>query len=100
MRVVGINSAIIGPAGGDVGIGFAISINMAQVVIEELIDRGEIQRGRLGVTIQDITRDLARAMRLERPEGVLVNQVTSGSPAEVAGIRAGDVIVSVGWGTD
>jgi Do/DeqQ family serine protease len=94
-ELVGINSAIIGPAGGNVGIGFAIPINMAQVVMQELIDRGEIRRGRLGVTIQDVTPDLARALRLERPEVALVNQVIAGSPAEAAGIRAGDVIIAV-----
>lgn len=94
-ELVGINSAIIGPAGWNVGIGFAIPINMAQVVMQELIDRGEIRRGRLGVSIQDVTSDLARALRLERPQGALVTQVTAGSPAEAAGIRAGDVIVAV-----
>ncbi|WP_404861761.1 PDZ domain-containing protein [Georhizobium sp. MAB10] len=94
-ELVGINSAIIGPAGGNVGIGFAIPIDMAQVVMRELIDRGEIQRGQLGVTIRDVTPDLAEALGLDRPEGALVNQVAAGSPAETAGIRAGDVIVGV-----
>lgn len=94
-ELVGINSAIIGPAGGNVGIGFAIPINMAQVIMQELIDQGKIRRGRLGITIQDVTPDLARALQLERPEGALVNQVMAGSSAEVAGIRTGDVIVSV-----
>lgn len=94
-ELVGINSAIIGPAGGNVGIGFAIPINMAQVVMRELVDRGEIRRGQLGVTIQDVTDSLAEALRLDRAEGALVSQVFSGSAAEAAGIQAGDVIVAV-----
>ncbi|AZN71900.1 PDZ domain-containing protein [Georhizobium profundi] len=68
---------------------------MAKLVMRELIDRGEIERGQLGVTIQDVTPDLAEALGLDRPEGALVNQVAAGSPAETAGIRASDVIVGV-----
>lgn len=94
-ELVGINSAIIGPSGGNVGIGFAIPINMARVVMQELIEQGGIKRGRLGVSVQDVTPDLARALKLDRPEGALVNQVTAGSPAQAAGIQIGDVILSV-----
>ena len=93
--LIGINSAIIGPSGGNVGIGFAIPINMAEVVMRELIEQGEVRRGRLGVSIENVTPELASALGLEQPDGALVKEVTDGSPAQAAGIMPGDVIVSV-----
>ncbi len=94
-RLVGINTAIIGPAGGNVGIGFAVPSNMARAVMGQLIRFGEVRRGRLGVVIQDVTPDLAEALGMARSAGALVTQVEEGSPAAQAGIAAGDVIVQV-----
>jgi len=94
-ELVGINSAIIGPSGGNVGIGFAIPINMARHIMEELIAHGEIRRGQLGVTIQDLTPELAKALKLTAARGVIVNSVAPGSVAQRAGIQAGDVITAV-----
>ena len=93
--LVGINTALITPAEGNVGIGFAVPSNMARAVVEQLLEFGEIRRGGLGVEIQDVTPDIARALDLDGPTGALVEGVREDSPAEEAGIKAGDVIVSV-----
>lgn len=93
--LVGINTAIIAPAGGNVGIGFSVPSNMAQGVIEQLLEYGEVRRGRLGVTIQDLTPELAEALDLDVDKGAVVVQVEPESPAERAGIRAGDVIIGL-----
>jgi Do/DeqQ family serine protease len=95
-KLVGINTAIIAPAGGNVGIGFAVPIAMVSSVMEQLIDHGEVRRGRIGVTIQDLTPDLADALKLTDNSGAVVSSVEDGSPAAHAGLLAGDVIVSVG----
>ena len=95
-ELVGINTAIIGPSGGNVGIGFAVPVNIATAVMDQLAEHGEMQRGRIGVTIQDLTPDLAEALGLDIERGALVSRVESGSPAEAAGVQAGDVIVAVG----
>jgi Do/DeqQ family serine protease len=81
-ELVGINSAIIGPSGGNVGIGFAVPIKMARSVMEQLIAHGEIKRGQLGVTIQDLTPELARGLKLDIEKGAVVSQVAAGSAAE------------------
>ncbi len=94
-EVVGINSAIFSRSGGYMGIGFAIPVNMAKQVKNQLIEHGEVQRGKLGVRIQDLTQDLAESFGLEQPNGVLVTQVEDGSPAADAGLRQGDVIVKL-----
>ena len=93
-RLVGINAAIIGPAGGNIGIGFAVPSNMARAVMEQLVAWGEVRRGILGVLVRDLTPDLAQALRLD-VIGALVTQVLEDTPAERAGIKAGDVIVAV-----
>jgi serine protease Do len=90
-EVVGINTAII-PNGQ--GIGFAIPVNTAKPLIPQLVAKGEVTRGYLGVNIQSITPDLAAAMKLEGRKGALVADVVSGSPADAAGIKRGDVIVA------
>ena len=95
-ELVGINTAIIGPSGGNVGIGFAVPVNIATAVMDQLAEHGEMQRGRIGVAIQDLTPDLAEALDLDIERGALVSRVESGSPAEAAGVQAGDVIVAVG----
>jgi Do/DeqQ family serine protease len=94
-RLVGINTAIIAPAGGNVGIGFAVPLSMASAVMNQLIEHGEVRRGRIGVAIQDLTPDLADALGLSETNGAVVGSVERGSPAADAGLRAGDVIVSV-----
>ncbi len=94
-EVIGINTAIVAPAGGNVGIGFAVPSNMVRSVMDQLISFGEIRRGRLGVAIQDVTPDLADALGLDRPSGAVVTNVEAKSSAERAGLVAGDVIVAV-----
>jgi len=92
-KVIGINTAIIGP-GGNVGIGFAIPINMAKAIYPQLKEAGSVVRGYLGVGIQDLTPDFIKAFGLdEDTKGVLVPEVQEGSAAEQAGLEAGDVIV-------
>ena len=94
-ELVGINTAIIGPSGGNVGIGFAVPVNIATAVTQQLAEHGEMQRGKIGVMIQDLTPDLAEALGLDVERGALVSRVGSGSPAEAAGLHDGDVIVAV-----
>lgn len=94
-ELVGINSAIFTPSGGNVGIGFAIPSAMARYVMGQLAEFGEVRRGTLGISVQDLTGDLAGAFDLKKGEGVLVAEVASESAADKAGLRAGDVIVSI-----
>ena len=94
-RLVGINTAIIGPAGGSVGIGFAVPVSIVRAVIDQLAEYGEVRRGRLGVALQDLTPDLAESMNLTGEEGAVIAQVEPGSPADRAGMRSGDVVISV-----
>ena len=90
---MGINTAIIAPAGGNVGIGFAIPTNMARHSLEQILEHGEVKRGQLGVIIQDLTPDLAEAFDLVGQQGVVVSEVQKGSAADKAGIKQGDVII-------
>jgi Do/DeqQ family serine protease len=90
--LVGINSAIITPGGGNVGIGFAVPSNLARDVTAQLLEYGEVRRGRLGIGIQDVTPDLAEALGLSIDRGAVITQVEPNSSAEAAGLRAGDVI--------
>lgn len=94
-NLVGINTAIIAPAGGNIGIGFAIPVNMAQHSINQILDSGEVKRGQLGIVIQDLTPDLADAFNLKGKSGVLVAEVQEDSPADDAGLKAGDVITEM-----
>ena len=91
-EVIGINTAIV--AAGQ-GIGFAIPINMAKPVFSQLIQKGSVSRGYMGVTIQPVTEELARSFGLKQAKGALVNDVIKGSPADKAGIRQGDVITAL-----
>ncbi|MEW6518617.1 MAG: DegQ family serine endoprotease [Thermodesulfobacteriota bacterium] len=92
-EMVGINTAIYSRSGGNIGIGFAIPINMAKNVIDQLKTTGKVTRGWLGVMIQSVSQDLARQFGLDKPIGALVGEVSPGSPAEKAGIIPGDIIV-------
>ena len=94
-ELIGINSQIISPSGGNIGIGFAIPSNMAKNVMDQLKTGGEVRRGRLGVGIQEVTSDLAKSLGLPEVHGVLVNSVDPGGPAASAGIHTGDVITAV-----
>jgi Do/DeqQ family serine protease len=95
-ELVGINTAIIAPAGGNVGIGFAIPTNMAKSSIDQILEYGEVKRGQLGVIIQDLTRELADAFDIdEQQRGVVIAEVQPDSAAEKAGLKAGDVVISV-----
>ena len=93
-EVIGINTAIIAPGqSGSIGIGFAIPSNSASNVISQLLEFGETKRGWLGVRIQEVTKEIAEVEKLEKPEGALVASVSENSPANKAGIKAGDIIL-------
>jgi serine protease Do/serine protease DegQ len=93
-ELIGVNTAIIGPSGGNVGIGFAVPSNMARAVVEQIVKYGEVKRGRIGVTTQDVTPDVAKKLGLRVTEGALVERVEAKSPAEQAGLQARDVVVA------
>jgi serine protease Do len=94
-RLVGINSMIFTHSGGNQGIGFAVPSNLCRWVMDSLVKNGKVERGFLGVMIQDLTPDLASAFKLDRTTGALVGDVTAGSPADRAGLKSGDVIVAM-----
>jgi serine protease Do/serine protease DegQ len=94
-ELIGINTAIIGPSGGNVGIGFAIPSNMVKNLVTQIIDYGEVRRGVLGVIGRSVTGEFAKTMELEATQGAFIEQVTKDSAAQEAGIEAGDVITKV-----
>jgi Do/DeqQ family serine protease len=94
-QLLGVNTAILSGTGGNIGIGFAIPSNMVSEVVAQLLEHGNVQRGRIGLAIQDVTPGLAEALDLTVDRGALVTQTDPGSPSERAGIKAGDVIVAV-----
>jgi Do/DeqQ family serine protease len=91
-ELIGINSQILSPSDGNIGLGFAIPSNMAKHVMDEIVANGSVRRAKLGVTIQPISPDMAQAMNLSTTRGALVSSVTAGSPADRAGLKQGDVI--------
>ncbi|HWT02541.1 MAG TPA: DegQ family serine endoprotease [Pyrinomonadaceae bacterium] len=94
-ELVGINSQILSPSGGSIGIGFAIPSNMARSVMEQLIKTGKVRRGQLGIVVQKVTPEMAQSLGMSNPRGLIVSQVQPGSAAERAGIRRGDLILSL-----
>ena len=94
-QVIGVNTAIYSPSGGSVGIGFAVPADLAQEVVEDLIDDGTVQRGYLGVRIQPVTAEIAETLELETARGALVSDLEDDTPAAQAGVEAGDVIREV-----
>ena len=95
-KVIGINTAIYSPNGGNVGIGFAIPSSMAKSVVDQLRTTGRVERGWLGVTIQPVDEDMAKGLGLDKEQGAIVSSVVAGSPAEKSGLEPGDVILGVG----
>jgi len=95
-ELIGINSQILSPTGGSIGIGFAIPSNMAKGVMEQLVKGGKVRRGQLGVQIQEVTSDIAASLDLKEVRGVIIGAVTAGSAGERAGLKQGDVITAVG----
>ena len=93
-QLVGINTAIVGPSGGNIGIGFAIPSNMAKAVMTQLVRHGEVRRGELGVMIQDLTPEIAAAFGLRLTGGAVITRVLPGGAAERAGLAAGDIVIS------
>ena len=92
-EVIGVNTAIISPTGGSVGIGFSIPADMAQTVINQLLEYGETRRGWLGVRIQTVTDELAEGLGMSKPKGALIAEIIEDGPAEKGGLKAGDVIL-------
>jgi serine protease Do len=95
-ELVGINTAILAPgSGGNQGIGFAVPVNLARNVMDQIVDHGHVERAYLGVTIQEVTPAIAKAIGLNGPEGALVSDVSPNSPAQKAGLQSGDVILAM-----
>ncbi len=94
-EVIGVNTAIFSPSGGSVGIGFAIPASTTRQIVADLISKGSVTRGWLGVQIQAVTKDIARSLGLKKARGTLIAGVNKGSPAEKAGLKPGDTITSV-----
>jgi len=94
-ELIGIPTAIIGPSGGNIGIGFAVPSNMARQVMQQLLRYGEVRRGQLGVVVQDLTPELAGALGVDALDGAVIAEVGRDSPAERAGLRRGDVVVAM-----
>jgi serine protease DegQ len=95
-NLIGINSAIYSPNGGSLGIGFAIPVSTAKKIMEQIIKNGSVTRGWIGVGVQDLTPELAESFKLGNVEGVLISEVVRGSPADKAGVKAGDILTTVG----
>ncbi len=94
-ELIGINTAIFSRSGGNIGIGFAIPINLALQIMEQLLEKGEVERGFIGVQVQNLNADLAEAFGIKNQKGAIVNSVMPDSPAQEAGLQPGDIIVSI-----
>jgi len=94
-ELVGINTAILGPSGGNIGIGFAVPANMVRAVVDQIVRFGEVRRGRLGIEMADLNAEIAKKLGLSTLDGVLIAAVQSGSPAEKAGLRQHDLVIAM-----
>lgn len=94
-QLIGINTAILSPGGGNVGIGFAVPINMARRVMEQLVQNGQVRRGRIGVVVQDLAPLASQSGTLPLTDGAIIAEVARGSPAEKAGMQKGDIVIAV-----
>jgi Do/DeqQ family serine protease len=94
-ELIGVNTAILAPNGGNVGIGFSIPSNMVKPIIIQLARHGKVRRGKLGVHIQDIDSDLANAFGIKQPHGALISHIVSSSPAEKSGLKTGDIVIQI-----
>ncbi|CAH1199429.1 Outer membrane stress sensor protease DegS [Candidatus Nitrotoga sp. BS] len=94
-NLIGINSAIYSPNGGSLGIGFAIPVSTAKKIMEQIIQSGSVTRGWVGVAMQELTPELAESLKLGKIQGVLISEVVHGSPADNAGVRAGDILTMI-----
>jgi len=92
-EVIGINTAIVSRSGGYMGIGFAIPSNLAKNIMNQIIEKGSVTRGFLGVSLQPVDKDIADAFNLPKPEGALISEIVKDSPAEKAGLKQGDIIL-------
>jgi serine protease Do len=93
-ELIGINTAILAPGGGNIGIGFAVPINMARAVMAQLVQHGRVRRGRIGVSLQDLTPSLAAALQTAHTGGAVITEVSPNSPAQRAGLQKGDVVIA------
>jgi serine protease Do len=93
-ELVGINTAIFSTGGGNVGIGFAVPINMARLVMAQIVEHGRVHRGRIGISIKDLSSPVGAAAPAGLPEGAVIAEVSPGSPAEQGGIQKGDIVVA------
>ena len=94
-NLLGINSAIYSPNGGSLGIGFAISATTAKKTMEQIIQHGSVTRGWVGAGVQELTAELAESFKLGGTKGVLITEVLRNSPAELAGVKAGDILIAI-----
>jgi len=94
-NLVGVNSAIYSRSGGSMGIGFAIPVSLAKQVMEQIIRQGSVTRGWIGIEAQDITPELAESFKLKQTNGSLIAGIVSGSPAERAGLKPGDILLEI-----
>ncbi len=94
-EVIGVSASILSPTGSSVGIGFAIPSNSVMQIIKQLKDQGEVVRGWIGVSVQDLSEEIAQSIKIEKNKGAFVNEVVSGSPADVAGILPTDIILKI-----
>ncbi len=94
-QLIGINTAILGPSGGNIGIGFAVPANIAKQIMSDLVKNGDVKRGQIGIRTQDLTPDIAASLGIERGDGALIAQVAANSSAANAGLQAGDLIVAI-----
>src|SRR5436309_8499575 len=94
-ELIGINTAILSPSGGNLGIGFAVPVSLARNVMDQIVRSGKVTRAWLGVALQDVTGDIAANFHLDKPRGALVADVEEGSPASKAGLQTGDIILAI-----